>query len=50
VKGALPVFPSRLVGMTAPELTLPDGGGRVDTLSDLRGKRHVVLIFFRGKW
>ena len=33
----------------APDFTLPDQHGRPVTLSDLRG-RKAVLIFYRGHW
>ena len=38
------------VGEVAPDFTLraPDGSSR--SLSELRGKKNLVLIFFRGTW
>jgi cytochrome oxidase Cu insertion factor (SCO1/SenC/PrrC family) len=38
------------VGQEAPDFTLrsPDGSSR--TLSELRGQKNLVLIFFRGTW
>lgn len=36
------------VGMTAPEISLPDPKGKVRSLSDLRGK--VVLVDFWASW
>ena len=38
------------VGSQAPEFTLEKrGGGRV-TLSQYRGQKRVVLVFYRGQW
>ena len=38
------------VGQAAPDFTLTDAGGRTLTLSALRGKKPVVLVFYRGYW
>jgi cytochrome oxidase Cu insertion factor (SCO1/SenC/PrrC family) len=38
------------VGDTAPDFTLEDQDGQKVTLSDNRGKRPVVLVFYRGYW
>ena len=38
------------VGEPAPEFTLPDALGRPVALADYRGKRAVVLVFYRGYW
>jgi len=38
------------VGETAPDFTLTDQNGRKHTLSAQRGKRAVVLVFYRGHW
>ena len=38
------------VGDVAPDFTLTDQDGRRHTLSAERGKRAVVLIFYRGHW
>ena len=38
------------VGQAAPDFTLMDAGGRTLTLSALRGKKPVVLVFYRGYW
>lgn len=35
-------------GSTPPDFTLEDKGGRAYTLSDFRGKKNVVLVFYRG--
>lgn len=37
------------VGDTAPDFTLLDPRGDPVTLSDLRGRR-IVLVFYRGFW
>ncbi len=37
-------------GDAAPDFTLADQGGRQLTLSAERGKRPVVLVFYRGYW
>jgi peroxiredoxin len=36
------------VGTTAPEFELPDAGGQLYRLSDLRATGPVVLVFLRG--
>ncbi len=38
------------VGDTAPDFTLEDADGRPVTLSDFRGKKLVILVFYRGHW
>jgi cytochrome oxidase Cu insertion factor (SCO1/SenC/PrrC family) len=38
------------VGEVAPDFTLADENGNKVTLSDSRGKRPVVLVFYRGYW
>ena len=38
------------VGETAPDFTLEDQDGRKHALSAERGKRPVVLVFYRGHW
>lgn len=38
------------VGETAPDFTLTDQNGRSHALSAERGKRAVVLVFYRGYW
>ncbi|HKA44596.1 MAG TPA: hypothetical protein VKF40_21605 [Burkholderiales bacterium] len=37
-------------GEIAPEFTLEDQEGRSHALSAERGKRPVVLVFYRGYW
>jgi cytochrome oxidase Cu insertion factor (SCO1/SenC/PrrC family) len=38
------------VGDEAPDFTLEDQDGRPVTLSTYRGKKSVVLVFYRGYW
>ena len=38
------------VGQTAPDFSLENADGNVITLSDFRGKKTVVLVFYRGYW
>ncbi len=38
------------VGAMAPDFTLAKFGGGTVTLSSMRGKKNVVLIFYRGYW
>ena len=38
------------VGEVAPDFTLEDQDGRKVTLSSARGKKPVVLVFYRGYW
>jgi cytochrome oxidase Cu insertion factor (SCO1/SenC/PrrC family) len=38
------------VGQPAPDFTLEDSDGKNVTLSDYRGKKNVVLVFYRGHW
>ena len=38
------------LGATAPDFTLGKFGGGTTTLSSLRGKKNVVLVFYRGYW
>jgi cytochrome oxidase Cu insertion factor (SCO1/SenC/PrrC family) len=37
-------------GELAPDFTLTDQNGRSHALSAERGKRAVVLVFYRGYW
>ena len=37
-------------GDVAPDFTLTDQNGRTHKLSAERGKRPVVLVFYRGFW
>jgi len=38
------------VGDAAPDFSLESYAGPVVTLSDFRGKKNVVLVFYRGYW
>ncbi len=38
------------VGSLAPDFTLEDVDGRRVSLSSFRGKKKVVLVFYRGYW
>ena len=38
------------VGQQAPDFTLTDQDGQKRSLSAERGKRPVVLVFYRGYW
>ena len=47
----VPDTPSALVvGRPAPDFTLPDAAGRPVTLSEYRGRKPVLLVFYRGYW
>lgn len=35
-------------GVEAPDFSLTDQDGRTHRLADLRGKKRVVLVFYRG--
>ena len=38
------------LGSRAPDFELSDGNGKLHTLNDYIGNKHVVLVFFRGVW
>jgi cytochrome oxidase Cu insertion factor (SCO1/SenC/PrrC family) len=38
------------VGQPAPDFSLEDVNAKVMTLSDFRGKKSVILVFYRGYW
>ena len=38
------------VGMTAPDFTLESKDAERVTLSQFRGKKNVVMVFYRGYW
>ena len=38
------------VGQPAPDFTLEDVNEKNISLSDFRGKKSVVLVFYRGYW
>ena len=51
VAARVPATPTALrVGEPAPDFTLPDATGRPVSLGDYRGKKAVVLVFYRGSW
>jgi cytochrome oxidase Cu insertion factor (SCO1/SenC/PrrC family) len=51
VAARVPVAPSVLrVGERPPDFRLTDASGRTVTLSDYRGQKPVVLVFYRGHW
>ncbi len=37
-----------VVGTVAPDFSLEDMNQKMTHLSDFRGKKHVVLVFYRG--
>ena len=37
-------------GQPAPDFTLENYDGKPITLSGFRGKKNVVLVFYRGHW
>jgi hypothetical protein len=42
--------PAVRVGESAPDFTLPDADGRPVSLAAYRGRKPVVLVFYRGAW
>jgi hypothetical protein len=51
VAARIPDTPTVLrVGERPPDFTLPDATGRQVSLADYRGKKPVVLVFYRGYW
>ncbi len=47
----VPTTPTALrLGERPPDFTLPDATGQPVALADFRGKKPVVLIFYRGYW
>jgi cytochrome oxidase Cu insertion factor (SCO1/SenC/PrrC family) len=38
------------IGQAAPDFTLEAMDGKPITLSDFRGKKSVILVFYRGYW
>jgi len=38
------------VGQPAPDFTLDNMDGKQVSLSEFRGKKSVVLVFYRGQW
>ena len=45
-----PAPPALPVGAPPPDFTLADATGRPVSLADYRGRKPVVLIFYRGAW
>ncbi|MDH3442390.1 MAG: redoxin domain-containing protein [Deltaproteobacteria bacterium] len=37
-------------GQLAPDFTLEDATGNRVSLSDFRGKKKILLVFYRGHW
>ena len=51
VLARVPSMPSAfVVGQPAPDFTLPDAAGQPVSLADYRGRKPVVLVFYRGSW
>jgi peroxiredoxin len=38
------------LGTTAPDFSLESLSGDTLTLSDFRGRKDVILVFYRGHW
>jgi len=51
VLARIPAEPTVLrVGERPPDFTLTDAAGRQVSLAEYRGKKPVVLVFYRGYW
>jgi hypothetical protein len=51
VMARIPAEPAVLrVGERPPDFTLTDATGRAVSLADYRGRKPVVLVFYRGYW
>jgi cytochrome oxidase Cu insertion factor (SCO1/SenC/PrrC family) len=37
-------------GQAAPDFSLENFDGKPISLSDFRGKKNVILVFYRGQW
>ena len=49
--GLAPLDTGRVIaGLIAPDFTLEAKDGGTVTLSQFRGKKNVVLVFYRGHW
>jgi AhpC/TSA family protein len=47
----VPAMPATFaIGAAVPDFTLPDATGVTVHLADFRGKKPVVLVFYRGYW
>ncbi len=42
--------PAFVIGRPAPDFTLPDAAGHPVRLADYRGRKPIVLVFYRGYW
>jgi AhpC/TSA family len=51
VAARVPATPTALhLGERAPDFTLPDATGRPVSLAEYRGRKPVVIVFYRGYW
>ncbi|HSF05720.1 MAG TPA: redoxin domain-containing protein [Methylomirabilota bacterium] len=51
VGARVPDTPTALrLGEQPPDFTLPDGSGRPVSLVDYRGRKPVLIVFYRGYW
>jgi AhpC/TSA family len=51
VAARVPDMPTTFrVGERPPDFTLPDAAGRPVSPADYRGRKPVVLVFYRGYW
>jgi hypothetical protein len=51
VGARVPATPTALrIGEPPPDFTLSDASGRPVSLADYRGKKPVILVFYRGYW
>jgi hypothetical protein len=51
VGARVPDTPTALrIGEPPPDFTLPDAAGRPVSLADFRGKKPIILVFYRGYW
>jgi hypothetical protein len=51
VVARIPDEPTALrLGELPPDFTLTDAAGRAVSLADYRGKKPVLLVFYRGYW
>ena len=47
---APPVGDGLPISTPAPDFSAPDADGRMHSLADFKGRKKVVLIFYRGSW
>jgi peroxiredoxin Q/BCP len=38
------------IGDRAPEFSLPSADGKTVALKDYKGKKKLILVFYRGYW